>query len=475
MDSIGHVIDGEVRLSVDDRTFTTVNPTSQAPWTEVAHAGREDVNAALDAARRAFDSGPWPRMSAQQRAGHLHALADAIEAHAEELARLDTTDMGKPITQSAGKDAPRAVQNFRFFADYAALATDEAFPMPDGHHAYSRHHPAGVTVAISPWNYPLMLATWKVAPALAFGNTVVLKPAEQAPVSSARLAELALEAGLPPGVLNVVHGFGPDDVGQWLTEDPRVDRITFTGESNTGRAIARAAAGGLVPVSLELGGKGANVVFADADQEQAVDWSLKAIFTNAGQVCLAGSRLYVQRSVYEDFLAEFVDRAEAMRLGDPFDSDTDIGPLSSEEHYRKVTSYLDLVQGEKGKMLCGGPTHGWWIKPTVIVDAEPEGRICSEEIFGPVVTVAPFDTEEEAITAANNTRYGLNAMVFTENLRRAHRVSAALNAGTVWVNCFFVRDFRAPFGGVGDSGIGREGGAYSREFFTEPKTVVIQP
>lgn len=475
MDTIGHVIDGEVRRSVDGRTFTTVDPTSQAPWTEVAHGGREDVNSALDAARHAFDSGPWPRMSAQQRAGHLHALADAIEAHAEELARLDTTDMGKPIRQSAGKDAPRAVQNFRFFADYAALATDEAFPMPDGHHAYSRHHPAGVTVAISPWNYPLMLATWKVAPALAFGNTVVLKPAEQAPVSSARLAELALEAGLPPGVLNVVHGFGPDDVGQWLTEDPRVDRITFTGESNTGRAIARAAAGGLVPVSLELGGKGANVVFADADQEQAVDWSLKAIFANAGQVCLAGSRLYVQRPVYEDFLAEFVDRAEAMRLGDPFDSDTDIGPLASEEHYRKVTSYLDLVPREKGKMLCGGPAHGWWIKPTVIVDAEPEGRICSEEIFGPVVTVAPFDTEEEAITAANNTRYGLNAMVFTENLRRAHRVSAALNAGTVWVNCFFVRDFRAPFGGVGDSGIGREGGAYSREFFTEPKTVVIQP
>ena len=475
MDTIPHVIDGDARLSADGRTFESVNPATRAPWAQVAHAGPADVDAAVAAARRAFDEGPWPRMSAPERAQHLHALADTIDAHAEDLARLDTTDMGKPITQSRGKDLPRAAHNFRFFADYAAMAADEALPMTGGHLAYTRYEPAGVVAAVSPWNFPLMLATWKVAPALAFGNTVVLKPAEQTPASCARLGLLAAEAGLPPGVLNVVHGFGPDDAGAWLTGHAGVDRITFTGESRTGRAIMGAAAQRLVPVSLEMGGKGANLVFADADLEQAVDWSIKAIFTNAGQVCLAGSRLYVQRPVHSDFLAAFVERAEAMRLGDPLEETTEIGPLASEEHHRKVTGYLDLAPEEGGKVLCGGPAEGWWVRPTVIVDADPAGRLCREEVFGPVVVVAPFDDEADAVARANDTPYGLNAMLFTENLRRAHRVAAALRAGTVWVNCFFVRDLRAPFGGVGDSGIGREGGRYSREFFTEPKAVVVEP
>ncbi|MEE8600664.1 aldehyde dehydrogenase [Euzebya tangerina] len=475
MDTIQLHIDGQSRPAEDGGTFETVNPHSQAVWATVAHATRSDVDDAIAAARRAFDDGPWPRMSPGERQEILHAVADAVTGHLEELAQLDSRDMGKPIAAARAKDIPRVADNLRFFADYAAMATDERLPMTTGHHAYTTHDPAGVTVAISPWNFPLMLASWKIAPALAFGNTVVLKPAEQTPASAARFAEIAEEAGLPPGVLNVVLGFGPDDVGEWLTSDRRVDRITFTGESNTGRAIGQAAMRNLTPVSFELGGKGANLVFEDCDLEAAVEWSIKAIYTNAGQVCLAGSRLYVQRAVYEEFVARFVEAAEAMVVGDPSDEATQIGPLASEEHFGKVSSYLDLVPEEGGKILTGGVGAGWTVRPTVITDIDPAGRVACEEIFGPVVVIQPFDTEEEGIALANDTPYGLNAMLFTENLRRAHRVAGLLRAGSVWINCFFVRDLRAPFGGYGDSGIGREGGAYSREFFTEPKAVIIEP
>ena len=473
MEQISQFIDGTARESA--RTFETENPWTQEAWGTVAHTTEADLDAAVTAARRAFDEGPWARMSQDDRSAVLMAVADAVDANAEELARLDTTDMGKPITASRSKDVPRTASNLRFFADYARLATDERLPMPGGHHAYTTHGPAGVTASISPWNFPLMLASWKIAPALTFGNTVVAKPAEQTPASLARFAEIASAAGLPDGVLNVVHGFGPDDVGAWMTSDPRMDRITFTGESNTARHIGQAAMRNLTPVSFELGGKGANLVFDDADLDAAVEWSIKAIFTNAGQVCLAGSRLYVQRAVYEEFVARFVEAAEEMVCGDPMDTATQIGPLASREHWEKVTSYLDLAPEEGAKILCGGRGDGLIVKPTVVVDADPQGRIVCEEIFGPVVSIAPFDTEDEAVATANASPYGLNAMLFTENLRRAHRVAGALRAGTVWVNCFFVRDLRAPFGGVGDSGIGREGGAYSREFFTEPKAVVMEP
>jgi aminomuconate-semialdehyde/2-hydroxymuconate-6-semialdehyde dehydrogenase len=330
-----------------------------------------------------------------------------------------------------------------------------------------------VVAAIAPWNFPLMLETWKVAPALAWGNTVVLKPAEDTPASAALLAGLALEAGFPPGVLNVVQGYGPDSAGAALTADPRVDRITFTGESGTGRVISAAAAANLTPVSLELGGKGANLVFADADLPTAVDWSIRAIFTNAGQVCLAGSRLYVQRPVYEEFLDRFRAAAEALVIGDPKDRATELGPLASAEHHAKVRGYVDAIEAQGGKILTGGLGDGWVVRPTIVVDAPADAPVCREEVFGPVVVVHAFGTEDEAVAAANDTCYGLNAMVFTENLSRAHRVSAALRAGTVWANCFFVRDLRAPFGGVGDSGVGREGGTFSREFFTEPKAVVM--
>ncbi|MGH9041094.1 MAG: aldehyde dehydrogenase [Acidimicrobiia bacterium] len=473
---IPHVIDGEARKASDGRTFETVDPWRQAPWEEVALGTRDDVEAAVAAARRAFDEGPWPRMGAGERGAILHRLAGLIEARIDDLAEADTSDMGKPLTDMKVKDVPRAAQNFRFFADHVRLSTADVYPMDSPHHAYTRYEPVGVVAAIAPWNFPLMLETWKVAPPLAWGNTVVLKPAEDTPASASILSQLALEAGMPPGVLNVVHGFGPDSAGQWLTEHPGVDRITFTGESATGRAIARAAAANLTPVSFELGGKGANLVFADADLDKALGWSLKAIFTNAGQVCLAGSRLYVQRPVYDDFLDRFVAAASAMRTGDPREAGTEIGPLSSQAHYDKVTGYLDGIGADGSRILCGGPADdgSWVVRPTVVTGAPADSRLCREEVFGPVVTVAPFDSEDEAVALANDTRYGLNAMLFTENVRRAHRVAARLRAGTVWVNCFFVRDLRAPFGGVGDSGIGREGGDFSREFCTEPKAVVME-
>jgi aminomuconate-semialdehyde/2-hydroxymuconate-6-semialdehyde dehydrogenase len=470
----GHVIDGAEVASLDGARFATVDPWTRDPWAEVALGSKADADRAVAAARRAFDEGPWPRMSFADRGAILHRLADLMEQHADELATADTRDMGKPIAQSRGNDVPRAAYNFRFFADHARLATADALPMDERHHAYTRFDPAGVVAAIAPWNFPLMLETWKVAPALAWGNTVVLKPAEDTPASATILGRLAIEAGLPPGVLNVVHGYGPDSAGQALTENPDVDRITFTGESGTGRIIARAGAANLTPASLELGGKGANIVFADADLDNAVEWAIKAIFTNAGQVCLAGSRLFVQREIYDEFLDRFVAAAEAMRIGDPKDAATQFGPLASEEHFTKVKSYVETVELEGGKIRTGGLAEGWLVKPTVVTDLPPRARHCREEIFGPLVVVTPFETEHEAVTLANDTPYGLNAMLFTENLSRAHRVSAALKAGTVWVNCFFIRDLRAPFGGVGDSGMGREGGNFSREFFTEPKAVIMQ-
>jgi aminomuconate-semialdehyde/2-hydroxymuconate-6-semialdehyde dehydrogenase len=474
MEVIRHVIDGREVESADGQRFVSINPWTRQPWAEVALGGREDVARAVTAARRAFDEGPWPRLGYKERGIILHRLADLIERHCDELSQADTRDMGKPITDMRTKDVPRAALNFRFFADFARLAAAESFPTDTGHHIYTRYEPAGVVAAITPWNFPLMLETWKIAPALAWGNTVVLKPAEDSPASATLLAKLALEAGMPPGVLNVVHGFGPESAGQFLVESPGIDRITFTGESATGRVIMQAAARRLVPVSLELGGKGANLVFADADLEKAVPWSIQAIFSNAGQVCLAGSRLLVEAPIYEEFLERFVAAAQALKIGDPMDPATQIGPLASEQHFRKVSSYFEVIERDGGKIVTGGVGEGWIVRPTVVVDLPVTSRAWCEEIFGPIVVVTPFRNEEEAIRLANDTPYGLNAMLFTENVRRAHRVAAALKAGTVWVNCFFIRDLRAPFGGVGDSGVGREGGLFSREFFTEPKAVVME-
>ena len=474
MHEIQHLIDGESVPSLEGGTFESIDPAARCPHAVVARGTVRDADRAVRAARRAFDHGPWALLSPDERGALLHRLADLLLGHADELAELDSRDMGKPIAQARARDVPRAAHNFRFFADYAAMATDEAIPMASGHHAYTRREPVGVTAALSPWNFPLMLATWKVAPALAFGNTVVLKPAEQAPSSCARLGELALQAGLPPGVLNVVQGFGPEEAGEGLTTHRGVDLVTFTGETATGRAILAAVAPTLKPVSFELGGKAASVVFADCDLDEAVHVASHAAFVNAGQVCLAGSRIFVESPVYDEFVARLVQVAEGLRVGDPSDPATEVGPLSSGEHHAKVRGHLVDAERDGAKVRCGGVADGWWIAPTVLTDVRPEMRICREEVFGPVVTVQPFDRDAEAVSLANDTHYGLNAMVFTRELSRAHRMADALAAGTVWVNCFNVRDLRLPFGGFKDSGIGREGGEHSRDFFTEAKAVVMQ-
>ena len=474
MEFYGHIINGEEVPSIDGATMPDIDPYTRQAWATIALGGRAEADLAVAAARTAFNEGPWPRMGFEKRQLLMHRLADLMEEHAQELALADTRDMAKPITQSL-HDVNRSILNVRFFADHARMSMTDGYPMDSGHHAYSRWEPVGVAVAISPWNFPLMLGTWKVMPALAWGNTVVWKPAEDTPVSATLLARLAIEAGFPPGVLNVVHGYGPDSAGSALTENPDVDRITFTGESGTGKVISAVAARNLTPVSLELGGKGANIIFDDADLDNAVHWAIEAIFRNAGQVCLAGSRLYVQSGIYDQFIERYQAAAEALVIGDPKDPATQFSPaLASEEHYTKVTSYLEPEALAGGRILTGGRGEGWGLKPTIITDAPADARVVKEEIFGQVTVATKFETEDEAVHLANDTRYGLNAMVFTENLSRAHRVAARLKAGTVWVNCFFIRDLRAPFGGVGDSGVGREGGNFSREFFTEPKAVVMQ-
>lgn len=474
MEQYGHIIDGEEVLSEDGAVFPTIDPWTRQAWATVSLGGAVEAARAVAAARQAFDEGPWPRMSFVERGRILYRFAELLEENVAELGLADTRDMGKPVIQSSGNDVPRSALNLRFFADHARLSTAQTYPMGDAFHAYSSYDPAGVVAAIAPWNFPLMMATWKIAPALAWGNSVVLKPSEDSPVSATLLGRLGLEAGLPPGVLNVVNGYGPNSVGSALTENARVDRVTFTGDSTTGKVIAAAAGSHLAGVSLELGGKGANIVFDDADLDNAVDWSIRAIYTNTGQVCLAGSRLYIQSGIYTEFLARFVAAAERMSFGDPKVATTQLGPLSSETHFRKVTSYLDTVEEDGGEVVTGGRGEGWSVKPTVVTGSPSSARVVREEIFGPVVVVTPFDTEDAAVALANDTQYGLNAMVFTTDLGRAHRVARRLKAGSVWVNCFFVRDLRAPFGGAGDSGVGREGGDFSREFFTEPKAIIVQ-
>ena len=475
---IRHVIGGDAVDSADGREFESVNPATGLTYAKVAEGGAEDARRAVEAARRAFDGGPWPRMSTAERRALLNRLADRVSEQAERIAAAETRDMGKPIRDSRTFDLPRVAHNLRFFADFQDFATAETYPNP-AFHTYTRYEPCGVVAAISPWNFPLMLASWKVAPALAFGNTVVLKPAEQSPATAAILGELAAET-LPPGVVNVLQGFGPDAAGSHLVASSDVDLVTFTGETRTGVDIMRSAAVTLKGVSLEMGGKSPNIVFADADLDQAVEGTIRGIFGNQGEVCLAGSRLFVERSIQDEFLARLVEATEELVVGDPSVEETRMGPLISEEHRARVESYIDLASSDGGEVLTGGGrpcdprlANGYYLAPTIINDVPANSRASQEEIFGPVLVVASFETEDEVVRWANGTEYGLAAMVWTQNLARAHRVAARIESGVVWINCFFVRDLRTPFGGAKRSGIGREGGYFSRDFFTEPKTVTI--
>jgi aminomuconate-semialdehyde/2-hydroxymuconate-6-semialdehyde dehydrogenase len=482
MITVRHFIDGEWTGSADGATFESVSPIDNTVIAHVARGGSADADRAVEAARRAFDHGPWPKMNPAARKKILHAAAALIEERLEEFATAETRDMGKPVSESRTKDVPRAAYNLRFFADFAEHTHTETYAKPwDNVMTYTLREPAGVSACISPWNFPLMLETWKIAPALAFGNTVVLKPAEQSPLTAGLLAQVFADAGMPPGVFNVVQGFGPGEAGERLTEHPGVDLVTFTGESATGRLIMARAAGTLKRCSFELGGKSAAIVMADADLDRAVPGTIDGIFRNQGEVCLAGSRLYVQRPIYDEFCARYVAAAQNLVVGDPREPATQVGPLVSREHLDKVLSYVQLGEQEGAKLLTGGHqltdgplAAGNYVAPTVFADVENSWRISQEEIFGPVQVIAPFDDVDQAIALANDSRYGLAGMIWTTSLDTAHKVAREVRTGTIWVNCFFVRDLRAPFGGMKDSGIGREGGLHSEEFFTEAKAVVLQ-
>ena len=480
MITLRHFIGGEFADSSSGETFESISPIDNKPIATVARGGPDEIDRAVRAARAAFPT--WAGMDPAKRRTILYRLAEGIEARLDELAGWEVRDMGKPISAARSKDIPRSAHNFRFFADAAEHAFTKAFSKPwDGVLTYELREPLGVVGAIAPWNFPLMLLTWKVAPALAYGCTVVAKPAEQSPVTATLLAEICRDAGVPDGVFNLVHGFGPAEAGEALVAHPDVDAITFTGESATGKAIMATAAPGLKKLSFELGGNCPNIVCADADLDKAVAGSLKGIFTNQGEVCLAGARLLVERPIYDEFVARMVDGAERYAVGNPLDPATGMGPLVSVEHTEKVLSYIDLAVEEGAKLMTGGyritdgdMALGNYVAPTIFADADNHMRSCQDEIFGPVEMVIPFDDLDEAIEVANATRYGLAGMVWTTNVNTAHKVAREVRAGTMWVNCFFVRDLRAPFGGYGDSGIGREGGDYSYEFFTESKAVVMK-
>ncbi len=465
--------------ALSGRTFETIDPATEEVLAEVQEADYQDVDRAASAARQAFDSGPWPKMSSAERSKILNRIGDLIEKNRDELALLETLDTGKPIKESLEIDIPRASYNFHFFADYIKCFYTDCHSMDGRALNYTLREPVGVAGLITPWNLPLYLATWKIAPCLAAGNTCVVKPAELTPLTAARLGEVALEAGLPPGVLNVVQGFGPNAAGSAITEHPLIDLISFTGETVTGSAIMAAAARTLKRLSFELGGKAANIIFADADLEEALPVAVRAAFQNQGEVCLSCPRILVEHAIYDRFVESFVAAARKIRVGDPLDSETQMGALISMEHLNKVMGYIQLAADEGAEILCGGKrpeglSKGYFLLPTVIAGLDHKSRVCQEEVFGPVVTISPFKTEEEAVKLANATQYGLASTICTRDLKRAHRVAASLKSGIIWINCWMLRDLRTPFGGYKKSGMGREGGRYSLEFFTEAKNVCVK-
>lgn len=473
-----HFINGEYVPSINGRTFNNVNPATGEVMGKVAEGGKEEIDLAVAAAKKAL-KGPWKTMTTNDRIAMLRRVGDIILSRKDELAALESMDTGKPLWLSSSVDIPRAAYNFHFFADYLRSVGTEAYQTDDVALNYSIRRPLGVVGLINPWNLPLLLMTWKLAPALAAGNTVVMKPAELTPMTATLLGEICKEAGIPDGVVNLVHGFGPNSAGSALTEHPDVDGISFTGETTTGKIIMQAAAKSLKRLSYELGGKNPNIIFADADLDEVIETTIKSSFINQGEVCLCGSRIYVQRPVYEKFLEKFAAKTKELVIGDPFDPNTKVGALVGEEHFERVTSYIELAKKEGGTILIGGKRpagldKGFFLEPTIIKGLDCTCRVVREEIFGPVVTVIPFDTEEEVIEQANDTHYGLSASVWTNDLRRAHRVAQSIEAGIVWVNTWFLRDLRTPFGGMKQSGIGREGGIHSFEFYSELTNICIK-
>ncbi|HEX2835997.1 MAG TPA: aldehyde dehydrogenase [Thermoanaerobaculia bacterium] len=467
-------MDGRFVAPHAQQYFDDLEPASGDVLAEIPDSDSEDVDAAVAAAKRAFPM--WSKTRTEERSRILLKLADLIERNLDELAQLESRDNGKPVSLAKRMDIPRAVANFRFFATAILHHATEAHVTDNVALNYTLRQPVGVAGLISPWNLPLYLLSWKIAPAIASGNTCVAKPSELTPLTAHRLAELSIDAGLPPGVMNIVHGYGAK-AGAAICEHPDVPLISFTGGTVTGARVAAAAAPMFKKLSLELGGKNPNLIFADADLDQAITTSIQSSFANQGEICLCGSRIFVERAIYTQFVERFVEATKKLRIGDPTDATTDVGALISEAHLQKVSGYIELARQEGGTLLTGGrrvARPGFFMEPAVITGLGCDRRVLQEEIFGPVVTITPFDGDDEAVAFANSTRYGLSATVWTRDLQRAHRVAAELHAGTVWINCWLLRDLRVPFGGMKDSGVGREGGFESLTFFTEAKNVCVK-
>ena len=472
-----HFINGEYVPSLSGKVKDNINPATEEVISQISQGGQEEVNEAVAAAKKAL-KGPWKKFTLDQRIAVIRKIGDIILERKDELARLESLDTGKPIWLSTAVDISRSAFNFHFFADYLRSVGTEAYETDDVAINYSVRRPVGVVGIISPWNLPLLLMTWKLAPALAAGNTVVIKPASLTPTTATIIGEICKEAGVPDGVVNIVNGSG-SVVGTGLTEHKDVDAITFTGETSTGQTIMAAGAKTLKKLSYELGGKNPNIIFADADLDEVIDTTLKSSFINQGEVCLCGSRIYVERSAYDEFIEKFVARTKELVVGDPFDPETKVGALVGKDHYERVLSYIELAKEEGGEILTGGKRpegldKGYFLEPTIIVGLDRHCRVVNEEIFGPVVTVIPFDTEEEVLDQVNDTDYGLSASIWTNDIRRGHRMAKEVEAGIIWVNTWFLRDLRTPFGGMKSSGIGREGGIHSFEFYSELSNVCIK-
>ena len=481
MQKIENYVGGELVQPESGEYLDNFDPSIGQVYSLIADSDDRDVHLAVEAATAAFPG--WSNTSAEARHDILMRLVALIERDLEPLALAESIDQGKPVSLARAVDIPRAIANFKFYATAAMHTANESHDSV-GQNAinYTLRQPVGVVGCISPWNLPLYLFTWKIAPALAAGCTVVAKPSEVTPMTAYLLSKLCIEAGLPPGILNIVHGLGTK-VGSAIVAHKDVKAISFTGGTKTGEEIARVAAPMFKKLSLELGGKNPNIIFADCNYEDMLATTVRSSFSNQGEICLCGSRIFVERPLYDRFKADFVARVSALKVGDPLDADTDVGAIASKEHFDKIMSYIDLAKTEGGTILTGGSQHsalstrnstGWFIAPAIIEGLPHDCRTNQEEIFGPVVTIMPFDTEEEVLSHANSVRYGLSATVWTENLSRAHRVAARLESGIVWVNCWLLRDLRTPFGGMKDSGVGREGGFEALKFFTEEKNICIK-
>jgi len=479
MSKIENYIGGEFVQPASGEYLDNYDPALGAVYSQVADSDDRDVHLAVESAKTAFSE--WSRASAESRHDIMMRISHLIEENLDELAAAESIDNGKPLSLARSVDIPRAISNFKFYATAGMHTANESHDMAGQAINYTLRQPVGVAGCISPWNLPLYLFSWKVAPALAAGCTVVAKPSEVTPMTAYLLSKLCIEAGLPPGVLNVVHGLGPK-VGSAIVAHKDVKAVSFTGGTKTGEEIARTAAPMFKKLSLELGGKNPNIIFADCNYEEMLTTTVRSSFSNQGEICLCGSRIFVERPMYEQFKGDFVERVSKLKVGDPLEPGTDVGAIVSRQHFDKIMSYIDLAQEEGGSILTGGKQihldgrcrDGWFIEPTIIEGLSHECRTNQEEIFGPVVTIMPFDSEDEVLDYADSVRYGLSSTIWTENLSRAHRVAAKIESGIVWVNCWLLRDLRTPFGGTKDSGIGREGGFEALRFFTDEKNVCVK-